>query len=317
MTSATVRRSGAILVSAMLLASLALAMTSAAAAEARCKGRRATIVGTNDGEVIEGTPKVDVIVARGGNDIIYGRGGHDIICGGFGNDRLVGGAGKDWLKGEHGEDTLLGGGGEDWLRGGAGPDRLLGGAGHDDLDGGYGEDVCRAGPGSGPLDRCEDVPAVTPRNLAIAFSDLDDDDRYGPGDILISRLFDTNGDGIPSKGDTISMGQYPTDFGMTAFADWTVDSHTVEEADSTDLWSLSVFTNDGWHWWENFSGESYAEHLTAFTTRSSHITDAGALGYPDTIVMDPESPSRPVTPTDQGRAGRTRDDPFIDVVVWP
>jgi hypothetical protein len=126
MTSATARRSGAILLSAMMFASLA-AVTAAAPASARAAR-------TISGVAPEGT--------------------------------------------------------------------ACGGKGPDDLDGGYRHDVCRPGPAADPHAGCEDVPPVTPRNLAIAFSDLDGNHRYGPGDVLISRLFDTNGDGIPSKGDT-------------------------------------------------------------------------------------------------------------------
>ncbi len=53
-----------------------------------CQGRRATIVGTRQGEKLTGTPRRDVISALAGNDIVRGLGGNDLICGGRGDDRL-------------------------------------------------------------------------------------------------------------------------------------------------------------------------------------------------------------------------------------
>lgn len=70
----------------------------------RCRGQRATIVGSSRGERLVGTPRRDVIAARAGADIVYGRGGRDLICGGGGNDRLFGGAGRDRVLGGPGEN---------------------------------------------------------------------------------------------------------------------------------------------------------------------------------------------------------------------
>lgn len=88
----------------------------------RCRGRRATIVGTGGRDVLKGTKGRDVIVGLRGNDVIRGFGGNDVICGGVGRDRLFGGKGKDKLFGGKGADLLVGGPGEDRLRGGPGRD---------------------------------------------------------------------------------------------------------------------------------------------------------------------------------------------------
>lgn len=53
-----------------------------------CKGKRATIVGTNGDDVIRGTKGRDVIVALSGNDKIIGLGGGDIICTGKGTTKV-------------------------------------------------------------------------------------------------------------------------------------------------------------------------------------------------------------------------------------
>jgi Ca2+-binding RTX toxin-like protein len=70
-----------------------------------CLGKRATIVGNAQANVLTGTRRSDVIVGLGGKDTIMGAGGTDLICGGAGNDVLVGGAGRDALDGGAGRDT--------------------------------------------------------------------------------------------------------------------------------------------------------------------------------------------------------------------
>jgi hypothetical protein len=89
-----------------------------------CRGRTATIVGTNHADTLRGTPRRDVIVALRGNDTIRGRAGNDVICAGRGNDHVTGDNGADRINGGPGRDTLRGGKGKDRLNGGPGPDRL-------------------------------------------------------------------------------------------------------------------------------------------------------------------------------------------------
>jgi Ca2+-binding RTX toxin-like protein len=89
-----------------------------------CAGKTATQVGSDAGDIINGTAGPDVIVALGAGDIVRGRGGKDLLCGGNGKDKLVGGPGKDRLLGQAGKDTLLGGPKNDVCNGGAGKDVL-------------------------------------------------------------------------------------------------------------------------------------------------------------------------------------------------
>jgi Ca2+-binding RTX toxin-like protein len=92
------------------------------AAPSTCKGKAATIVGTNGANQLTGTPAADVIAALGGNDQVSGLAGNDTICGGAGKDTLTGGKGKDTLLGQAGKDKLKGGGGKDFCMGGKGND---------------------------------------------------------------------------------------------------------------------------------------------------------------------------------------------------
>ena len=78
------------------------------AAVPSCRGRPATIVGTDRNDRIKGGPGPDVIAGLGGDDVIRGEQGNDVLCGGYGDDELVGVAGNDRLSGGPGNDGLFG-----------------------------------------------------------------------------------------------------------------------------------------------------------------------------------------------------------------
>jgi Ca2+-binding RTX toxin-like protein len=99
------------------------AAPAALTAPPTCKGKPATIVGTNGTDKLSGTPAADVIAALAGNDKASALAGKDVICGGAGKDTLNGGKGNDKLYGQKGKDTLKGGPGNDKLKGGPGKDR--------------------------------------------------------------------------------------------------------------------------------------------------------------------------------------------------
>jgi hypothetical protein len=96
-----------------------------------CNGLAATIVGTAQNNVINGTSGRDVIVGLAGADTINGNGGDDVICGGDGPDLIDGGDGKDWIDGGASPDDLRGGNGDDFLDGGLHNDSLRGDSGRD------------------------------------------------------------------------------------------------------------------------------------------------------------------------------------------
>ena len=129
--------------------------TSRTARRRLCFGVAATIVGTIDDEVINGTAGNDVIVAGDGNDTINGLGGNDRICGGAGNDTINGGAGDDFVLGDQGADIIRGE--TATTPSSATPavasnndasDTISGGAGNDFVDGWFGDDVLNGGPGN-------------------------------------------------------------------------------------------------------------------------------------------------------------------------
>jgi Ca2+-binding RTX toxin-like protein len=109
----------------------------------KCRGLDATLVGTPDDDVLEGTAGRDVIFAGAGDDRIRARAGKDVVCGADGADRIRGGKRRDVLVGGAGPDRLFGGPGRDLLIGGtpgAGvpnidSDRCVGGRGRDSSEG--------------------------------------------------------------------------------------------------------------------------------------------------------------------------------------
>ncbi len=115
-------------------------------ANATCRGKAATIVGTDGDDDLMGTD---------GNDVIVALGGDDRVKGGKGNDRICGNEGSDDLRGNGGNDRLRGGGADDELGGGAGNDDLGGGGGRDKMSGGGGDDRCKGGPGRDRARDCE------------------------------------------------------------------------------------------------------------------------------------------------------------------
>jgi Ca2+-binding RTX toxin-like protein len=124
---------------------------------ALCGDRTATLVGTEDNDVLIGGADGDVIQGLAGDDLLEGAGGTDRLCGGAGRDSLRGGAGGDVLDGQAGNDVLDGGPGPDALAGGAGQDLLNGGTGSDDLRGDAGNDRLRGGtdPKGDDVDVCD------------------------------------------------------------------------------------------------------------------------------------------------------------------
>ena len=109
-----------------------LALVPSAHAAVTCGGLKATIVGNDKGNTIDGTARRDVVVARGGNDTIRGLGGNDVICGGEGADTILGGDGDDRLYGE--ADLLKIDRFGRIVKAG---DTISGGAGNDTIDLGY------------------------------------------------------------------------------------------------------------------------------------------------------------------------------------
>jgi Ca2+-binding RTX toxin-like protein len=128
------------------------------AEEGGCRGLATTITGSDEADVLVGTPGDDVIDARGGRDSVDGRGGADVICGGKAADKIRGGPGDDEIFGGPGQDRGYGEGGADLLVedqpintyqfkhvdrlfGGKGPDRLrMETPARGSLDGGTGND---------------------------------------------------------------------------------------------------------------------------------------------------------------------------------
>lgn len=138
----------------------------------------ATIIGTNNNDVLVGTGNADIFDGLGGNDIMRGRGGDDIFLGGDGADVMRGGSGFDTINysaspngislfifgksgfGSGGDaagdwfysiEHIIGSAHDDTIRAIWGETVLDGGAGNDHLISAFGSNSLRGGPGSDVL----------------------------------------------------------------------------------------------------------------------------------------------------------------------
>lgn len=114
---------------------------------------------------------------------------------------------------------------------------------------------------------CVSPPPSAP-TLALAYSDIDGTPGFDPanGDVLISRLVDSNGDGTASAGDEATTDRYPLDVAATAFDRFDVNRHVVQSAE-VDPWGTVevVIGTDEFdqpillQWASNESVEGYSE----------------------------------------------------------
>jgi len=118
----------------------------------KCRGKYATIIGTNGPDNLLGTVGDDVVVGLGGDDMISTGDGNDYLCGGPGVDVLIGSNGNDVMDGDEGNDDLFGGPGINIMHGGEGNDFIRGNDDQDFMYGNEGNDILRGGGGNDHLD---------------------------------------------------------------------------------------------------------------------------------------------------------------------
>ena len=94
----------------------------------------AAIVGTEEDDLLFGTPEAESIDGLGGNDIIIAGDGDDTLEGGAGDDFIDAEAGDDLASGGVGNDIIVAGAGDDTIVASAGFDIIIGDDGTSDLD---------------------------------------------------------------------------------------------------------------------------------------------------------------------------------------
>ena len=205
---------------------------------------KCTILGTENGEVINGTAGPDHICGLGGDDEIHGLEGNDTLDGGAGADSLDGAAGVDKLLGGTENDLLYGGDDADFIYGGAGDDEADGGAGSDQLYGEAGGDTLLGGDDADRL-------------IGGAGSDLLD--GMGGAD----RLMPGEDDDLVAGGDQRDVVDY-SDVAGPVVIDLPNGSATGA---GTDLWNASTV--------EDATGSAADDHITALDAGSTLTGLAG------------------------------------------
>jgi uncharacterized repeat protein (TIGR01451 family) len=163
-----------------------------------------------------------------------------------------------------------------------------------------------------------DTDTVVGRVIALAFTNLDGEPGYNPGeDVLIAELVDTDLSGSASAGDTVITNQYPTSLSAPfSFGNFTVTSHTLTSASATSS-LVSVSGPDGTFKWHSDNGfEGYEEYILDSSTNFAGFLDNARPGV-DEIGVDTTSPSQPDTAVPVDLNGFEADDPFVDVIITP
>jgi hypothetical protein len=149
--------------------------------------------------------------------------------------------------------------------------------------------------------------------LAVAWTDLNGDHAYEAAtDSLIARLVDTNGDGVPSAGDTITTNRFPRLHDASAFEPATVTNFTVTSVPTANSGEIVVGTAAGLFAWISQEGlEQYQE--LQLTVGTITLVD-GPAPFCDDITLEEDSPSEIATPTGDGTCDEAND-AFLDVAI--
>lgn len=156
-------------------------------------------------DVILGSPDGETMNGNKGRDRLYGNNGNDYLRGGKNNDEVFGDEGDDILNGNNGSDLVYGGNGNDMVRGGRDNDYLFGDAGNDVLIGDFGADLLTGGAGADVFVlRSSTVEGVVQNEYADWITDfnLAEGDKIGltdgltENDINYLGVLDVNNNGV-------------------------------------------------------------------------------------------------------------------------
>jgi hypothetical protein len=149
--------------------------------------------------------------------------------------------------------------------------------------------------------------------LAVAWTDLNGDHTYEAAtDSLIAKLVDTNGDRVPSAGDTITTNRFPRDHGATAFEPATVTTFGVTSVPIADSGQIVAATAAGLFDWESPGDlEQYQELVL---NGGTILLIDGPAPFCDNITLEEGSPSEIATPSGDGTCDEAND-AFLDVAI--
>lgn len=161
-------------------------------------------------------------------------------------------------------------------------------------------------------------PAPTEPILAVAYVNLDSKAGFDPTgmDVLIAKLVDTNHDGVPSVGDTVTLGRYPLAFNAPVFGTfkqpgpYTVDA-MYEPATSNRIFVRVQSVIFGFTAGAEEGVLGAVDHIgDPYWTFADTATD-------DVIAALPGAPGSPDTPVPlTQRPANGIDDSFVDVDVF-
>jgi len=153
--------------------------------------------------------------------------------------------------------------------------------------------------------------------FVIAYADLNDNDVFDAGDVLIAKLVDADGSGQPSVGDLVVLDRYPTTLSPTSaadFAEWKDKQHRVTALDpmfpGTGLMEVSAPTRMSWRR-AGDRHEYFSLEIPIQGAGNAVWDDWGEAIYPDFIIIDAGLVGRAKESVDID-SDRESDDNFID-----
>jgi hypothetical protein len=154
------------------------------------------------------------------------------------------------------------------------------------------------------------------RILAVAFTDLNGNDKFDGKDALQSAVVDTNGDNKIDVGDTVQFGTFPLHLDGTGVGHFLEKSETITQvfqdspndvlvsvADGNIVWSTDA-TQQNWSTATGFGGQLGIGIGDAITANFNDTIEAHAgvgPGMPDSTVAE--------------SAFQPGDQPFLDVFI--
>jgi hypothetical protein len=157
--------------------------------------------------------------------------------------------------------------------------------------------------------------------LAWAYTNLDGAPGFNPSaDVEIARLDDTTGDGVPSAGDTMTMGRYPlnlnpavaADFGAFGVTQHTVTGIIVNHPDG--VLRLEVGAGKAASFVAAVGvGEQYLEASFEAPDPLEIFDAIAANSLDDRLFVPTDTPSAPGSPVGVISGGDQADGSFIDV----
>ena len=155
--------------------------------------------------------------------------------------------------------------------------------------------------------------------LAVAYINKDGIKEYSePEDILIAGLFDTNEDGIPSAGDTVRFGSYPSDYDALTINPFNIPDAVVVGTPLASAEAVTISYAGGHLTWSMipFAYDLITGIYPVLGLGDLEITDFGLFAACDVIQVTEADPSFSIVAVDLPPVCDDADNDFLNVQIF-